>query len=71
MGVRVVAIAPGFVDTPSTRSAVNENSLADLRRRTPLRRLATTDDIARAVICAIENDFMTGNVLAVDGGLTL
>jgi 3-oxoacyl-[acyl-carrier protein] reductase len=71
MGIRVVAIAPGFVDTPSTRSAMKENALNDLRRRTPLRRLATADEIARAVVCAIENDFMTGNVLAVDGGLTL
>lgn len=71
LGIRVVAIAPGFVDTPSTRSAVNENALNDLRRRTPLRRLAAPGEIARAVACAIENDFMTGNVLAVDGGLTL
>lgn len=71
MGIRVVAIAPGFVDTPSTRSAVRENALEDLRRRTPLRRLAATGDIVHAVVCAIENDFMTGNVLAVNGGLTL
>jgi len=71
LGIRVVAIAPGFVDTPSTRAALAESTLEDLKRRTPLRRLASAQHIADAVAFAIENDFVSGRTLAVDGGLSI
>jgi 3-oxoacyl-[acyl-carrier protein] reductase len=71
MGIRVLAIAPGFVDTPSTHAALPEALLTDLKRRTPLRRLASIDEIAAAVGFALTNDFLTGQVIAVDGGLVL
>jgi 3-oxoacyl-[acyl-carrier protein] reductase len=70
-GIRVVAIAPGFVATPSTQAAMTEVMLADIKRRTPLLRLAKTADICSAVAFAIENDFVTGTTIAVDGGLVL
>ncbi len=60
LGVRVVTIAPGFVDTPSTRTALPDDSLKEWARRTPLRRLAKADEIAGAVMFAIENDYLTG-----------
>ena len=69
LGIRTVAVAPGFVDVASTHAAVNEKALADLKSRTPLRRLAASQEIASAVAFAIENDFLTGAVLHVDGGL--
>ena len=68
-GIRVVAIAPGFVDTPSTRAAMTDEVLTDWRRRTPLRRLAKTDEIVSTVAFAIANDFLTGRTLQIDGGL--
>jgi 3-oxoacyl-[acyl-carrier protein] reductase len=71
LGIRAVAIAPGFVATDSTRSAMSESSLSDLKRRTPLLRLAKPEEIASAVAFAIENDFVTGTTIAVDGGLVL
>jgi 3-oxoacyl-[acyl-carrier protein] reductase len=71
LGIRTVAIAPGFVDTPSTHDAMDPDMLADLVRRTPLRRLATADEIAQAVLFAIDNDFLTGRTIALDGGLSL
>lgn len=71
LGVRVVAIAPGFVDTPSTHAALREDELDALKRRTPLRRLATTEEIAATVAFAIENDFLTGHTIAVDGGIAI
>lgn len=70
-GIRAVAIAPGFVDTPSTHAAVTDAMVSDLKRRTPLRRLARPEEIAAAVAFAMENDFVTGQTIAVDGGLTL
>jgi 3-oxoacyl-[acyl-carrier protein] reductase len=71
LGIRVVAVAPGFVDTPSTRAALPEATIKEWARRTPLRRLATAEEIASAVLFAIENDYLTGRVLAIDGGLTI
>lgn len=71
LGIRAVAIAPGFVATPSTDAAMSESALADLKRRTPLLRLAKPAEIASAVLFAIDNDFLTGTTLAVDGGLVL
>lgn len=71
LGIRSVAIAPGFVATASTQAAMPEAALSDLKRRTPLLRLAKPAEIASAVVFAIENDFITGTTLAVDGGLVL
>lgn len=71
LGIRTVAIAPGFVATESTHDAMPEAALADLKRRTPLLRLAKPTEIASAVAFAIENDFITGTTLAIDGGLVL
>jgi 3-oxoacyl-[acyl-carrier protein] reductase len=71
MGIRVVAVAPGFVDTPSTRAALSEPVIADLARRTPLRRLVAPANVAETVLHALRNDDLTGVVLRLDGGLRL
>lgn len=71
MGIRFVAIAPGFIDTPSTRAALTEPALKDWIQRTPLRRLGTVEDVLSAVVFAIENEHLTGKVIEIDGGLSL
>jgi len=71
LGIRFVAIAPGFIDTPSTRAALSESVLKDWVQRTPLRRLGSVDDVISAVVLAIENDHLTGRVVEIDGGLSL
>jgi 3-oxoacyl-[acyl-carrier protein] reductase len=71
LGLRFVAVAPGYVDTPSTRAAVPEDILETLRRETPLRRLGTPEQIADTVLYALRNDMVTGAVLPVDGGLVV
>ncbi len=68
-GIRAVAVAPGFIDVPSTHEALGESGVEQWRRETPLRRLGTTDEVVSAVRYAIENDFVTGTVLEVDGGV--
>jgi 3-oxoacyl-[acyl-carrier protein] reductase len=70
-GIRAVAIAPGFVDTPSTARSLNEAAIKEWKRRTPLHRLASAGEITSAVMFAIENDFLTGQTLRIDGGLTI
>lgn len=70
-GIRVAAIAPGFMDTESTNLALNEKKLKELTAKTPLRRLGTAQNVAQAVLSVLDNDFINGAVIAVDGGITL
>jgi len=71
LGIRFAAIAPGFLDTPSTRAAVSENTLAKLQQMIPLRKLGTPHSIFLAARHIIENDYITGTVMEVDGGLVI
>ena len=69
LGLRFIAIAPGFIDTASTRAALSEAVLLKLQQQVPLRRLGEMQAVSQAVFYAIENDYLTGTVLEVDGGL--
>ncbi|SMP72131.1 3-oxoacyl-[acyl-carrier protein] reductase [Desulfonatronum zhilinae] len=70
LAIRAVALAPGFIDTPSTHQALTPSIIKHVQANTPLRRLGRQDEVASAVRSIIENDFITGMVLDVDGGLT-
>jgi 3-oxoacyl-[acyl-carrier protein] reductase len=69
-GVRVNAVAPGYIDTELTGVLPDEIREAILGN-TPLGRLGEPEDVARAVrfLCSDEAAFVTGAVLLVDGGL--
>ena len=69
MGIRVVAVAPGFTETESTKQALSEAALQETVKRVPLRRLGQPEEIAAGVLCVIENDFFNGKVFQLDGGL--
>lgn len=70
-GIRCNAVAPGFIDTDSTRRALSEPILKHIQASTPLRRLGEAGEVAQAVAAVIENDFINGAVLAVNGGLAI
>lgn len=70
-GIRSNAVAPGFIGTDSTRHALNETVLKHVQTSTPLRRLGRAAEVAQAVIALVENDFINGTVLDVNGGLTI
>ncbi|MDQ3670084.1 MAG: 3-oxoacyl-[acyl-carrier-protein] reductase [Actinomycetota bacterium] len=69
-GVRVNAVAPGYIDTELT-GVLSEEIRELIRTNTPLQRLGTPEDVAGAVrfLCSDEAAFVTGEVLLVDGGL--
>jgi 3-oxoacyl-[acyl-carrier protein] reductase len=71
LGIRCNAVAPGFIDTDSTRSALDESIVKHIQSNTPLRRLGRAEEVAQAVASVITNDFMNGVVLNVNGGLTI
>ena len=70
-GIRCNAVAPGFIDTESTHLALSSSALKHVVDNTPLRRLGTALDVAKAVRSLIENDFINGEILRVDGGLRI
>jgi len=63
--ITVNSVAPGTIQFPG------ELPDEDYIRRTPLKRTGTGDDIAEAVFFLAQSDFITGQVLVVDGGRTL
>lgn len=70
--VRVNAVAPGSVLWPEGEAANSEESMRDILQRVPLKRQGTPDDIAVAVtFLALDAPYVTGQVLAVDGGRML
>ena len=72
-GVTVNAVAPGYIQTELTRNLWNDPHFTQwLGTRVPQKRWGTPQDIAAAVVylASRESGFMTGQVLAIDGGLT-
>jgi 3-oxoacyl-[acyl-carrier protein] reductase len=71
MGIRVVAVAPGFTETESTKEALSDALLRETIKKVPLRRLGKPQEIAQGVLSVIENDFFNGKVYELDGGLVI
>ncbi|MBX2800423.1 MAG: SDR family oxidoreductase [Myxococcales bacterium] len=69
-GVRVGAIAPGFVDTPILQGMKPE-VLEGMLKAVPLRRAAAPEEIFLAVKFIVECDYFTGRCIDVDGGITI
>lgn len=67
-GITVNAIAPGVIDSPMNNDYLTANELSELCEATPLGRLGLPSEVAKAVRAVAENDFITGQVLGVDGG---
>ncbi len=67
--IRVNAVAPGLVNTPLTADWTAAQQL--WRDRSPMRRPASPEDIAQIVMMLIASDYLTGEIVVSDGGLSL
>lgn len=67
--IRVNAVAPGLVDTPLTKDWTSAQQL--WQERSPMRRAAKPEDIAQVVSTLVASDYLTGEILLLDGGLNL
>ena len=69
-GIRVNAVSPGVIDTPMNAHFTAEEMSA-LQEEIPMGRLGTGADVARAVEYLVENDYVTGIDLPVNGGFSI
>lgn len=69
-GIRVAGIAPGFIETEMTGSMKPE-ALEKMTAGIPLKRMGKPEEIAHSAAYLLENDYYTGRVLELDGGLRL
>jgi NAD(P)-dependent dehydrogenase (short-subunit alcohol dehydrogenase family) len=69
--IRVNCVAPGVIRTRFHASMTPEARAHNLAVRIPLHREGTPEDVAQAVRLLVENEFITGEVLVVDGGLAM
>ena len=67
--IRVNAVAPGVIETPFHEKVSNPEMMRGFAARTPLERNGQAIHIARAIQFLIENDFVTGETVDVNGGL--
>ncbi|HBI22304.1 MAG TPA: pteridine reductase [Legionella sp.] len=69
--VRVNAVAPGAILWPENDNALTEEKQQQIIAKTPLKRHGNPVFIAKAVLALVDNPFITGQILAVDGGRSL
>lgn len=71
-GVRVNAVAPGFVDTDMV-AQMSEKARKDVTRSIPLRRMGRAEEVADLVAYLVSDKaaYITGSVLQIDGGITI
>ncbi len=69
-GISVNAIAPGVIKTNMTKQ-LDESTIKELAQSAPLLKIGEPYDIAQAAYFLSQSNFITGQVLAVDGGMTI
>ncbi len=68
--IRVNCVAPGVIRTKFHEHMSPEQKKLNLEQRIPLHREGTPDQVADAILMLVKNDYITGDTITVDGGLT-
>ena len=71
-GIQINCVAPGVIDT-DMNADLSEDEIRELIQKTPCSRLGTALDIAKSIVflSSADSDFMTGQVISVDGGFSI
>ncbi|MEO8996426.1 MAG: SDR family oxidoreductase [Nitrosospira sp.] len=69
--IRVNCVSPGIIRTPFHDSLTAEQAANNIKNRIPLHREGKPEDVAALIVTLIENDFITGENVVIDGGMTM
>jgi NAD(P)-dependent dehydrogenase (short-subunit alcohol dehydrogenase family) len=69
--IRVNCVAPGVIRTAFHAAMTAEQKKINLEQRIPLRSEGTPEQVAEAIVSLAKNDYITGETLTIDGGLTM
>lgn len=69
--IRVVSISPGFIETNSTLSALDQHYVNAIKQRIALKKLGDPQSVAQLVLATLKNEYINGTVLNIDGGCSL
>jgi NAD(P)-dependent dehydrogenase (short-subunit alcohol dehydrogenase family) len=69
--IRVNCVSPGVIRTPFQDYLTPEQVANNIAHRIPLHREGTPEDVAELIVTLIENDFITGENMVIDGGMTM
>lgn len=68
--IRVNTIAPGMIDTEMTQK-LSERVKKNILEQIPLKRLGSTNEVAQGAVFLVQNDYVTGQTIVIDGGMTI
>lgn len=68
--IRINAIAPGMIDTEMTQS-LSERVKGKILDQIPLKRFGSAHEVAKGAIFLAQNDYVTGQTIVIDGGMTI
>lgn len=69
-GVRVNAIAPGFIESDMT-DAIPDKMKEAMISQVPMKRIGTAEEVAGVTLFLAQQEYITGQVIAIDGGMTM
>jgi 3-oxoacyl-[acyl-carrier protein] reductase len=69
--IRVNCVSPGIIRTPFQDFLTPEQTANNIANRIPLHREGKSEDVAELIVSLVENDFITGENVVIDGGMTM
>ena len=69
--IRVNCVAPGVIRTPFQDCLTSEQAANNIQSRIPLHREGKPEDVAESIWMLVQNEFITGESLVIDGGMTM
>ena len=70
-GIRINCVAPGVIRTPFQANMSESTRLNNLANRIPLKREGTPQQVSALILQLVQNDFITGETMVIDGGMSM